>query len=139
MKPSLRITIIPLLAAALSFGVVASSQAQTVILQEGESWQRGDVRVWCGPPPSSVRPIVITECQFWDDFDNACLFERRIHRVGGQECVEECQHWDDFSNTCNFETRCDYHADQHVFVHTRCEQFDDFARSCQRERARVLR
>ncbi|ANB02935.1 hypothetical protein ECTOBSL9_2462 [Ectothiorhodospira sp. BSL-9] len=138
MTLSMRIKIIPWVALALSWLVLAPVQAQTIILQEGESWERGGVQVWCGPPPSSVRPIVITECQFWDDFDRTCLFERRIHRVGSQECVEECQHWDDFSSTCDFETRCEFHPDQGVFVHTRCEQFDDFFRTCERERARIL-
>ncbi|MFP4683714.1 MAG: hypothetical protein ACLFMW_08665 [Ectothiorhodospira sp.] len=106
-------------------------QAETIFLQEGEQWRRGDVQVWCGRPQGgSKQPVVLTECQHWDDFRDECLFQRRIHRAGDLKCVEECQHWDDFSSTCHFETRCEHRPEQGGFVRTECRRFDDFRKTC---------
>ena len=83
-------------------------------------------------------PLVRTECQFWDDFDKRCLYQRKIMTYGRMQCVEECQHWDDFANECRFATSCTFHRGQRRFVRTVCEEYDAFNATCLRTRQELI-
>lgn len=130
--------------------------AQTLILQPGERWQDNGLQIYCAPErsaapehsprghgrptphPSSATPMILESCQYWDDFQRSCLFERRTHHVGSLQCVEECQHWDEFARRCLFQTQCTYHPDSRRFVRTQCERFDSFSGRCLQTQDQLL-
>jgi hypothetical protein len=112
-----------------------SAWAKTIVLQAGESYTRGETNIVCQPGSGrNATPLTRTECQYWDDFNKRCLYQRKIMSYGNAQCVEECQHWDDFNNECRFATTCTYHAGQRRFVRTVCEEFDAFNARCVRTR-----
>ena len=77
-----------------------------------------------------AQTLALRECQYWDDFDKKCLFEKTIHTYNDLECVEECQHWDSFSNTCDYQSKCVFSSRQEAFVLSTCAEFDDYSRKC---------
>ena len=111
--------------------------AGTVVLQPGESYTSGETTIVCAPSGGNA-PLTRTECQFWDAFNNRCLYQRKIITFGSVECVEECQHWDDFAHECRFATTCVFHGRQRRFVRTVCEEFDTFSASCLRTRQELI-
>ena len=113
--------------------------AKRIVLQPGESYISGDTTVVCQPGAGTKNaPLTRTECQYWDDFDKRCLYQRKSIIHGHAECVEECQHWDEFNKECRFATACVFHAGQRRFVRTVCEEFDTFSATCVRTRQEVL-
>jgi hypothetical protein len=131
MRNSLAIAFFALLLAA------PQVSASTVVLTPGESFTSGDTNVVCVPDGSNT-PLTRTECQYWDEFNKRCLYQRKIVTYGDIQCVEECQHWDDFKNECRFATRCVFHHGQRRFVRTACEEFDAFNATCLRTRQELI-
>ena len=115
----------------LILGSPAALLAKTVVLGVGENYTEGDLNVMCVDRQRDA-VVELSECQFWDDFNKRCLYERKIFAYNDIECVEECQHWDSFNKRCYFATQCNFHAAAGVFVKTICEEFDDFNNVCKR-------
>lgn len=115
--------------AIVVFGV-GNAGAKEVLLEAGETYRHGDLTVTCGQSSSTDLPMVLNDCQHWDDFNAKCLFEKKTHMYRDLECVEECQFWDKFNNTCHYQTKCTFYPPQQSFVRTTCEKFDDFNNTC---------
>jgi len=116
----------------------ATLAARDVVLQPGEAYRDGTVTVRYEEEGSET-PIKTTECQYWDDFDKRCLYERTIHTSShGLKCIEECQHWDSFNKRCDYATTCTYHPDQNAFVRKMCLEFDSFDQKCLREKEEIM-
>lgn len=115
----------------------AGAGAREVRLQAGETYRDDDLIVTCQATAAAgqaMAPLSLAECQYWDDFNKKCLFEKNILTYRNLECVEECQHWDSFRNTCYYQTRCTFYPDHETFVRTVCDEFDDFKHKCLRTR-----
>jgi len=110
---------------------ISSAWSDTIVLEPGETYRAGDHDITC-VPHRHPRPVALGECQYWDDFDKRCLYERKVVSVGALDCVEECQHWDDFRKGCDYATTCTFYPDQGLFVQTSCDEFDTFSRHCLR-------
>ncbi|MDA8165472.1 MAG: hypothetical protein M0017_10635 [Desulfobacteraceae bacterium] len=108
-----------------------------VVLGAGESYSADDLTVRC-VERAEPQVIKLTDCQFWDQFEQKCLYERKTYRYGRLACVEECQHWDSFSNTCFFATTCEFVPGQHAFVRTSCDVFDQTENVCRRTKQQVI-
>lgn len=108
--------------------------AKEVSLNPGETFRQGDLTVTCGQPATADMPLALNDCQYWDDFNKKCLFEKTTYMYEHLECVEECQYWDEFSTTCHYRTICTFYPVQKVFVRTACEKFDDFNNTCVKTR-----
>jgi hypothetical protein len=107
--------------------------AKEIHLNAGETYRHGDLTVTCSQ--SSVdSPLALKDCQYWDDFNKKCLFEKTIFMYKNLECIEECQHWETFNSTCYYRTKCTFYPPQKSFVRTTCEKFDDFNKTCLRTR-----
>lgn len=113
----------------LLFANIPTTYAKTVILEAGESYHKEELTIICIQKKRDAL-IVLTECQFWDDFHNRCLHEKRIYSYGDLECVEKCQHWDKFSEICHFETVCAFYPSAGIFILTICQEFDEFNNIC---------
>lgn len=105
-------------------------KAKEVQLRTGESFREGDLTVTCQGAGPDTGPIQLKECQYWDDFEKICLFEKTIFVYRNLQCVEECRHWDSFNNVCHYQTRCVFHPEQESFVRTDCAEFDKFDNKC---------
>lgn len=116
----------------------APATAETIVLQPGESYNSGDLNIMCVPGTTASGVVELTECQFWDDFKQRCLYEKKILSYGDARCVEECQHWDDFANECRFATVCTFHPGQRLFVRTVCDAFDSHTATCVRTRQEMI-
>lgn len=106
--------------------------AKEINLNAGEIFHQGDLTVTCGLGQASTDPtaLAIKDCQYWDDFDQKCLFEKTTYVYKNIECIEECQHWDEFNSTCHYRNTCTFYPSQKSFVKTTCERFDDFKKTC---------
>lgn len=120
----------------LLFPVAVS--ALEIELRPGESYRAGELSVTCRDAGEAAGPIEITECQYWDDFHQRCLFEKKKYVLRGLECVEECQHWDSFNGVCHYQTRCRFVPEQGAFVRIECVEFDDFSNKCLRTGEKIL-
>jgi hypothetical protein len=103
--------------------------AEEVQLDTGETYRKGDLTVICGQP-STDTPLALNDCQYWDDFNENCLFEKTTYTYNNLECVEECLHWDKFKSTCYYQSKCTFYPSSKTFVRTTCEKFDDFNNAC---------
>ncbi|SIS93110.1 hypothetical protein SAMN05421760_10829 [Neptunomonas antarctica] len=103
--------------------------AKEVQLAPGETYRQGDLTVTCGQSPTET-PLALNDCQYWDDFNNKCLFKKTTYMYKNLECVEECQHWDKFNSTCSYPSKCTFYPSHKTFVRTTCEKFDDFNNTC---------
>jgi len=103
--------------------------AKEVHLVPGETYRQEDLTVTCGQS-SADTPLALNDCQYWDDFNNKCLFEKTTYMYENLECVEECQHWDEFHSTCHYQTKCAFYLPHKSFVRITCEKFDDFNNTC---------
>ena len=129
--------------AALLLGAVLCTFAppawgREVVLGLGETYSDGDLTVRCAER-AEPQVIELTECQFWDQFDKVCLYERRTLRYGDLACVEECQQWDSFSNACYYAATCEFFPAQRSFVRTVCDVFDEVENVCRRTRQELLK
>ncbi len=115
----------------LLFGSPTTLLAKTIVLGVGENYTEGDLNVMCVEQKSEA-VVEMTDCQYWDDFNNRCLYEKKIFAYNDIECVEECQHWDSFSKRCYYATQCTFYPSAGIFVKTVCEEFDDFKNVCKR-------
>ena len=108
------------------------TDAKEVRLKKGEVYRDRDLAVVCegGQSGSMSQTLSLRECQYWDDFDKKCLFEKIIYTYNDLECVEECQHWDSFNNTCDYQSKCTFYPRQEAFVLKTCAQFDDYSHKC---------
>ncbi len=104
--------------------------AKEVSLATGETYRQGDLTVTCGQAITGDKPLVLKNCQHWDDFNEKCLFEKKTYVHKNLECVEECQHWGKFNSTCHYQTKCSFYPAQKSFVRTTCDKFDDFNSTC---------
>lgn len=109
--------------------LAGNAGAKEINLAPGEIYRQGGLTVTCGESATDA-PLVLKECQYWDDFHKKCLFEKTIYMYKKLECVEECQHWDAFSKICHYQTKCVFYPDQKAFVRITCEEFDDFSNVC---------
>lgn len=107
--------------------------AKTIVLGIGETYTEEDLNVICVEQKRQAL-VELKECQFWDDFNERCLYEKKIFTYGELECLEECQHWDKFSQQCHYATQCTFYPSAGIFVKTVCEEFDDFNKACKRTR-----
>jgi hypothetical protein len=114
----------------------ATAGAREVLLQAGETYRDGNLTIICETAGAgqTMAPLSLRECQYWDDFNEKCLFEKSILTYGSLECVEECQHWDDFNKRCDYQTKCTFYPTHESFVRSTCGKFDDFTRKCLRTR-----
>jgi hypothetical protein len=103
--------------------------AKEVQLSSGETYSKGGLTVTCGQS-STQTPLALNDCQYWDDFNNKCLFEKTTYIHENLECIEECQHWDKFKSTCYYQSKCTFYPSAQAFVRTACEKFDDFNNTC---------
>jgi len=112
------------------------TDAKEVHLKKGEIYRERDLAVICeGSQSGSLgQALALRECQYWDDFDKKCLFEKTVYTYNTLECVEECQHWDSFNNVCNYQTKCTFYPRQEAFVLRTCAEFDDYSRKCLKTR-----
>ena len=111
---------------------------QDVELQVGESYTEDGLTVRCVERTES-RVILLTECQYWDRFNQECLYEMRRYRFGELECVELCEHWDNFENQCYFATTCEFLPAQRAFLMTSCDVFDEVENVCRRTKQRLIK
>ena len=111
--------------------------SKSIILEAGEIYQDDDLQVMC-VQKKQAQPIILKECQHWDDFNKLCLYEQKNHIFYDLECIEQCQHWDGFNKRCDYETKCIFHPAQGVFVLKTCEQFDDFSHSCIKSKEQTI-
>ncbi|MBU0682526.1 MAG: hypothetical protein KKD73_14005 [Proteobacteria bacterium] len=109
--------------------LAGNALAKEVNLNPGEAYRQRDLTVTCGQPSTDI-PLALKDCQYWDDFNKECLFEKTTYSYRNIECVEECQHWDAFFSTCHYQTKCTFYPSQKSFVQTTCEKFDDFNKTC---------
>jgi hypothetical protein len=128
-----------LLTAAILLAGVWSSSAREVVLEVGEVFRDNDLTIRCTDPALEPRLLMVTDCQYWDDFGQVCLYERMTYHYGNLQCVEECQHWDSFDGLCHFATQCELIPDQRVFLRTSCDIFDRVENNCRRTRQELLR
>jgi hypothetical protein len=104
--------------------------AKEVSLDTGETYRQGNLTVTCGQPLTEDVPLALKDCQYWDDFNKKCLFEKKTYDYKTLQCAEECQYWDKFNSTCHFQTKCTFYPAQKSFVRTTCDKFDDFNNTC---------
>lgn len=114
--------------------LAADAGAKEINLNIGESYRQGDLTITCGQSSLPENPLSITDCQFWDDFKEKCLFEKKTYVYKNIECVEDCQHWDAFSGVCHYRTKCTFYPVHKSFIRTTCEKFDDFNNTCLKTR-----
>ena len=114
--------------AAVFFGA-GHAGAIEVNLATGETFSQGDLTVTCGQVLADI-PLALKDCQYWDNFNEKCLFEKTTYTYKNLECVEDCQHWDAFNVTCHYQTKCTFYQAQMAFVRTTCEKFDGFNDTC---------
>lgn len=112
--------------------------AKEVQLSPGETYSKSDLTVTCGQS-STETPLALNDCQYWDDFNNKCLFEKTTYMHKNLECVEECQHWDKFKSTCYYQSKCTFYPSEQTFVRTTCEKFDDFNNTCLKMKDKKVR
>ena len=121
--------------AFLVLGLMVFTVPQTfgknILLEVGETYQEENLSVLC-VEKKGAEPVIMKDCQHWDDFNKVCLYEKKIHVVHALECIEDCQHWDSFNNKCYYETRCMFYPSQKLFIKTTCDEFDTFSHSCKR-------
>lgn len=111
--------------------------AKTIVLGVGETYTEGDLNVMCVEQKRDAL-VELRDCQFWDDFNDRCLYEKRLYSYGDLECVEECQHWDKFKEVCHFATQCTFYPSAGIFVEATCEEFDTFSNVCRRTKERKI-
>ena len=117
--------------AVLSLFLADMSFAKTVFLEQGENYSNLVDNVVCVQNKrSSFEPVSISDCQYWDDFNQICLHEKTIMTTGDIECAKECQHWDDFYKKCLYETSCRFDRDNGLFIKTSCFNFDQYSKKC---------
>ncbi|MBU0484069.1 MAG: hypothetical protein KKB30_06100 [Proteobacteria bacterium] len=121
--------IIALLASIIS---VSSAGARDIYLEVGESYSNDGLNVMC-VQQKTASPLALKECQFWDEFNQKCLFERKVFSFGRLQCAEECQQWDDFEKVCRYATSCQFFPDRKIFVKTTCRNFDTFNKVCREQ------
>ena len=119
------------------FGGGTAAGAKEVNLATGEIYRQEDLTVTCGQSSPDV-PLAINDCQYWDDFNKKCLFEKTTFRYKHLECVEECQYWDTFNNTCHYRTTCTFYPPNKVFVQTTCKKFDSLNNTCEKTKNSVI-
>ena len=102
---------------------------KNVLLEVGETYQEENITVMC-VESKGFEPVIMKDCQYWDDFNKKCLYEKKTHIAHALECIEDCQHWDRFSNKCFYETKCIFYPSQKLFIKKTCEKFDSFTNSC---------
>jgi len=121
-----------LILAVFLVSLPGSIGAKEIWLKKGEVYRDRDLAVICeeGQAGTSGQTMAVRECQYWDDFNKKCLFEKTIHSYGNLECIEECLHWDSFNSTCDFQSKCTFYPRQKAFVLKTCAEFDDYSRKC---------
>jgi hypothetical protein len=110
--------------------LVANAGAKEVNLDMGETYRHGDLTVTCGQSLNNTTALALNDCQYWDNFNEKCLFEMTTYTYKNLKCVEECQHWEKFNSTCHYKTKCAFYPTQKSFVQTRCDKYDDFNKVC---------
>jgi hypothetical protein len=104
--------------------------AKEVSLETGETFRQGNLTVTCGLTLTEDVPQALKDCQYWDDFNKKCLFEKKTYTYKNLQCVEECQYWEKFNSSCHYQTKCSFDSGQKSFMRTRCDKFDDFNNTC---------
>ncbi len=121
-----------LLLFALLIALPGVTHAKEVRLKKGEVYRDRNLAVVCegGQSGSQGQTLSLRECQYWDDFDKKCLFEKTNYTYNDLECIDECQHWDSFNNTCDYQSKCTFYPRQEAFVLKTCAEFDDYSHKC---------
>lgn len=104
--------------------------AEEINLHKGETYREGNLTVTCSQPLTNVVALALKNCQYWDKFNEKCLFEITTYTYKNLECIEECQHWDKFFSTCHYQTKCSFYPAKKLFVRTTCDKYDDFNKTC---------
>ena len=112
--------------------VAGTAWAKEVQLGVGETYREVDLTVKCGDtgPTQASTPLSVKDCQYWDEYEKKCLFEKTIFTYKNLECIEECLHWDSYAKICNYKTQCAFYLGQDAFVRRTCLQFDDYSHKC---------
>ncbi len=113
--------------------LVSNVGAKEIQLVPGETYRQGNLTVTCGQSSidtTTDTPLTLNDCQYWDDFNQKCLFKKTTYVFKNLKCVEECQHWDKFKSTCYYQSKCTFYPSHKTFVQTTCEKFDNFNNTC---------
>jgi hypothetical protein len=121
--------VLKILIAGLIF-FAAHVGAEEINLHKGETYRQGNLTVTCSQPITNVVALALNNCQYWDKFNEKCLFEITTYTYKNLECIEECQYWDKFFSTCHYQTKCSFYPAQKLFVRTTCDKYDDFSKTC---------
>jgi len=124
-------SLLPLCAASLA-------GASNVVLRPGQSYRSGEDTIVCTEGGRQAEEVIMHDCQFWDDFNKKCLYEKTRHIFGDLECLEECQHWDSFNERCDYATSCSFQPSSGTFVQTTCDRFDSFNHRCLRQKQQLI-
>jgi len=109
----------------------AWASARNVQLKPRETYRGPDLTVTCqGQGGSAPTVLSLKECQYWDEFEKKCLFEKTVFSYFDLGCTEECQHWDAFHKTCDYQSRCTFYPAQEAFVRQTCANFDQYSHKC---------
>lgn len=128
-NPSMKIHVLISLIAGMMF-MAGHAGAKEISLEVGETYRHGDLTVTCSQQVTDVTALAIKDCQYWDDFNKKCLFEKTTYTYKNLECVEECQSWEKFFSTCHYKTKCSFYPAKKLFVRTTCDKYDDFNKNC---------
>ncbi len=109
------------------------ASAKDIILHAGDSYSINGDNIVCLPGKATT-PLIIKDCQEWEEFGEVCLYERQVLSIAGKECEIKCQYWDDFNKVCKYETSCRYLPAHDTFISTTCIDFDSFNNKCRREK-----
>jgi hypothetical protein len=60
--------------------LTGNAVAKEVNINQGETYSRGDLTVTCGQPSTAI-PLILKDCQYWDEFNNECLFEKTTYII----------------------------------------------------------
>jgi len=124
-----RVVVLYMLVFLLS--AAAGASARDVHLKPGEIFRGPGLTVTCqgesNPPP---KVLSLKQCQYWDEFEKKCLFEKTTFAYFDLECTEKCWHWDAYHKTCDYKNHCSFYPSQKVFVRRTCAKFDEYSHKC---------
>jgi hypothetical protein len=126
-----------LLLGALLLAALPAS-AREVVLSTGEAYSDNGLNVRC-VERTKPQAIILTDCQFWDEFNKVCLYTRKSYHYKDLSCIEECQHWDHFNKSCFYATKCKFYPAQRAFVLTTCDVYDAPENVCRQTKQKLIR
>lgn len=130
-----------LFATACFLALPTTFWAKEVHLKKGEVYRDHDLVVTCEGENqgSAARPLIIKQCQYWDEYTQKCLFEKTTYTYNNLVCIEECKKWDSYRNACDYQNKCTFEGVYQSFVITDCANFDAYSRQCLETKDEILK